>query len=330
VTWALLFLFGIAFGISPPLAAEHRLYGCGQTSKGWVVGAKLKPSGLFLHTGQDWERLGPLHPAVITLDYDPREPRRIYLAAGNGCIRSEDGGRSWRIMTGWEMTELQDVSVDANQPDSVWIALPDGVAVSRDRGVTWSRTDLGVKRKYTQSIRVDRAHRGRVLAGSERGVLLTEDDGRSWRLAGVAQGMITHLEQSPHDPRQWIATTQEHGAYLSSDSGLSWKRLDGVPAGTLYNASFDPTTKGRIAIAGWQTGVAVSEDGGRLWKDRSSGLPSRNIWRAVFDPDHPGAIYASVHEEAVYLSPDAGLSWNQAGIDGSIIFDFVFVPERRP
>jgi photosystem II stability/assembly factor-like uncharacterized protein len=325
VTWALLFFTGIA----PLLAAEHTLYACGQTSKGWVVGAKLKPSGLFVRSANDWERIGPLHPAVMTLDYDPREPRRIYLAAGNGCIRSEDGGRSWRIMTGWDMTELQDVSVDPHQPDSVWVALPDGVAVSRDRGVTWSRTNLGVKRKYTQSIRVDRAQRGRVLAGSEAGVLLTEDDGRSWRLAKAAPGMVTHLEQSPHDARQWIATTQEDGAHLSSDGGRSWKRLDGVPAGTLYNASFDPATKGRIAVAGWQVGVAVSEDGGGHWRDRSSGLPSRNVWRAVFDPDHPGAIYASVHEEAVYFSPGRGQAWTRAGIDGSIIFDFVFVPEGR-
>lgn len=314
---------------SLPLAAQHLLYAGGQTSKGWVVGAKLKPSGLFLRSGQAWERLGPLHPAVLTLDYDPRDPRRIYLAAGNGCIRSEDGGRTWRILTGWDMTELQDVSVDHQRPDHVWIALPDGVAVSRDRGVTWRRVPLGVKRQYTQSVRVDRAAGGRVLAGTERGVLLSENDGSTWKVAGVERGMVTHLEQSPHNTKQWIATTQEHGAYQSSDGGASWMRMDGVPAGTLYNASFDPTTPGRILIAGWGIGLAVSEDGGKTWMDRTGPLPSRNLWRAVFDPDHAGAIYASVHEEAAYRSSDCGRSWKPAGIEGSILFDFVFVPEGR-
>lgn len=315
--------------LAAPLAAEHRLYAGGHTSKGWVVGAKLKPSGLFLRAGEDWVRLGPLHPSILTLDYDPRDPRRIYMAAGNGCIGSEDGGRTWRILTSWDMTELQDVSVDRNQPDHVWIGLPDGVAVSRDRGANWTRVNLGVMRKYTQSVRVDRAQAGRVLAGTERGVLLSEDSGASWTPRGLRESMVTHLEQSPHDSKQWIATTQDHGAYRSVDGGRTWSPLTGVPEGTLYNASFDPTGKDRVAIAGWGIGVVVSEDGGRTWKDRSQGLPSRNIWRAVFDPDRLGTLYASVHEEAIYLSADKGTTWRNTGTDGSLVFDFVFVPEVR-
>ncbi|MCS7023307.1 MAG: hypothetical protein NZV14_00785 [Bryobacteraceae bacterium] len=320
----------IALWFASPLFAQHRLYTTGITSKGWVVGTKLQPSGLFLRMGKGWHRLGFLHPQIQTLDYDPRDPRRIYLAAGNGCIRSDDGGKSWRILTGWEMTELQDVSVDRNQPDHVWIALPDGVAVSRDAGKSWSRVNLGVARRFIQSIRVDRSQPGRVLAGGELGVLISEDAGASWNRSSPELRLVTHLEQSPHDAKRWLATTQEQGAYQSTDGGRSWQPLPGVPKGTLYNASFDPHGENRMALAGWGVGVVVSEDGGKSWRDGAQGLPSRAVWRAVFDPDQAGALWVSVHEEAAFLSPDAGRSWRRAGLEGSILYDFIFVPETAP
>ncbi len=313
-----------------PAFAQHRLFLGAHTSKGWVVGAKLQPSGLFARAPNGWTLLGYPHPAIITLDYDPRDPHVLYIAAGNGCIRSADSGRTWTITTGWEVTETQDVSVDRNRPDHVWIGLPDGVAVTRDQGGTWSRVDLGVKRQYTQTVAVDRATAGRVLAGTEGGVLLTEDDGATWRLAGPELKMTTHLEQSPYDSRRWIATTQSSGAFESSDGGAAWSRIPGVPRGTLHNVAFDPAHPKRIAIAGWGAGIAVSDDGGVTWSRRDRGLPSRNIWRAVFDPDRSGTLYASVHEEAVFVSGDAGRTWRKAGLEGSLVTGFVFVPEPRP
>jgi len=310
-------------------AATHTLYVCGATSKGYVVGAPLLPSGLFLRdAGGSWKQLGFKHPFIKAVDYDPRDPNILYIAAGNGCIRSADGGRSWRITTGWDMTELLDVSVDAHQPDHIYIGLPDGIGFSPDQGRTWTRRDAGIRRKFTQAVRVDRAQGGRVLAGTELGVFLSEDEGRSWREVGAAGLMVTHLAQSSHDPRQWLATTQRGGLFATSDRGLTWNAVNGVPADrTLYMAAFDPRQAGRLLVCGWGPGVLVSEDGGRSWQARSTGLPSRKVWSAGFDPDVPGRLYASVHEEAVFVSPDSGRTWKRSGLEGSIVSSLAFVPE---
>lgn len=306
--------------------AAHKLYACGITSRGWVVGMKLPPSGLFLSSPRDWEHLGFIHPAIETLDYDPRDPRVIYLAAGNGCIRSADGGVTWRITTSWDMTELKDVSVDRNRPDTVWVALPDGIGVTRDAGRSWARRGPVTPRKFTQTIRVDRAQAGRVLAGGEAGLFLTGDDGAAWRHV-LADVQVADVAQSPHDAGEWMAATQDGGVWLSRDSGQQWRRIDGFPAGVVYNISYDATTPGRIAAAGWSFGVMVSVDGGRRWTPRTAGLPSQHVWRAAFDPDHAGRLWASVHEEALFASSDAGANWRSAGLPGSIVNDLIFVPE---
>lgn len=312
----------------PAAEPAHKLYACGITSRGWVVGLKLPPSGLFLNAAGGWQRLGYTHPAIETLDYDPRNPRVIYLAAGNGCVRSTDGGATWRITTSWDITELRDVSVDRNRPDTVWVAIPDGVGVTRDAGRSWTWRGPATARKFTQTIRVDRLRAGRVLAGGEAGLFLTSDDGAVWRqvLAGV---QVTDVAQSPHDAGEWMAATQDGGVFLSRDSGQQWRRVSGLPAAVFYNASYDPAMRGRIAVAGWGFGVMVSEDGGKSWVARTAGLPSHNVWRTSFDPDHPGRLYASVHEEALFVSADSGENWRSAGLPGSILTDMIFVPETR-
>jgi hypothetical protein len=312
-------------------AEAFRALGCSATSKGYVVGAKLPPSGLFELTPHGgWKQLGFNHPHIVAAAYDPRDPRIIYLAAGNGCIRSIDGGQTWRITTGWDMTELQDVVVDVHHPDTVFVALPDGIGRSDDNGRTWRRCDAGISRKFTKCIRVDRATSGRLLAGTEQGVFLSEDGGASWR-AHALWRMITSLEQSPHDSRHWLAATQRGGLFSSSDQGISWQAVAAVPGNaTLHQISYDPHTAQRIAISGWGPGVLVSEDGGRSFTARNAGLPSTNIWTVRFDPGHPGRLYASVHEEALFVSDDAGKNWTRSGLEGSIVFDLLFVPEVQP
>lgn len=311
-----------------PDPAPYRLFACGITSRGWVVGMKLPPSGLFLSSPQGWRHLGYVHPAIDALDYDPRDPRVLYLAAGNGCIRSTDAGATWRITTSWDMTELKDVSVDRNRPDTVWVALPDGIGVTRDAGRSWTWRGPVTPRKFTQTILVDRTQPGRVLAGGEAGLFLSGDDGATWRRV-LDGAQVSDIAQSPHNPAEWMAATQDAGLWTSRDQGERWTRVPAFPPGVVYNIAYDASTPGRIAVAGWGFGVIVSVDGGRRWVSRAAGLPSPNVWRAAFDPAQPGRLLAGVHEEALFVSLDSGATWRSAGLPGSIVNDLVFVPEPR-
>ena len=68
-------------------SAEDTLYTCMVTSKGYVVGAKLPPSGIFRKTAEgEWQHAGFNHPFVTALDFDPRDPSTMYVSAGNGLL----------------------------------------------------------------------------------------------------------------------------------------------------------------------------------------------------------------------------------------------------
>lgn len=311
--------------------ADWRLFVSGASSKGYVVGARLPPSGVFERVGGEWRQRGFTHPAIAGMDYDRGDPSVLYLAGGNGCIRAGEGGGKWRITTSWDMTELLDVAVDPHHRDTVFIALPDGVARTEDGGRTWRRVEAGLVRKFTKTIRVDRARPGHLLAGTESGLFASANNGEVWRRTedgGV--GMITHLAQSPHDEQVWVAATQGDGVARSDDGGRTWRRATALPLGeTYYQVAFDPGRKGRLAVCGWQGGVRVSDDGGVTFTERSAGLPSKQVWSVAFDPGRPGRLLAGVHEQAVYVSEDAGAHWVPIGLPGWIVTSFVFVPEGR-
>ena len=283
------------------------------------------PDGSFHHFGLDF-------PGTFGISVDPRDSRVFYVASLNGCLITRDGGLTWRIGTSWDMTEPQDVRVDPNSPDTVYIALPDGVAQSKDRGVTWTRRERGLpeRGKYTQAIEIDRNRAGRVLAGCETGIYLTENAGRSWRRVLPTSETVTDIEQSPHDPRRWMAATQADGLVQSRDGGLTWRPVAGVPsAKCLYNVAFDPTNPRRIAVGSWTYGVLTTEDGGATWADRNAGLPAGHcVYRVGVDPDS-GRLYAGVHQVSLYQSGDFGRTWTPDGLPQSRIYRFNFVPAAR-
>jgi photosystem II stability/assembly factor-like uncharacterized protein len=318
---------GVLLLAALPAFAQYTLYVCGPSTQNYVVGAKLPASGIFVRSKGDWKHAGFNHPFITAFDYDAGA---VYAAAGNGLLLVAENGERWKILTGNDVTELLDVAVDRRRPGTVYFAHTAGIQVTHDGGATWHDTSAGLQRKYTAALRVDSQKAGVLLAGTEQGVFRSEDGGSSWKLAGAAGLQVLHIEQSPYDPCFWLASTEGGGVFGSSDCGVSFESNGNLGVGhNLYDISFDPSTPGRVAVAGWGVGVAVSGDGGKTWTLRNSGLPSTNVWSVAFDPAYAGRIYAGVHETAVYVSDDAGLSWRQDGLSGSSIFRMKFVPEAK-
>jgi len=316
-----------AFGASGP---GYDFFLCANLNRNYTIGAKVsanngvyqqEPSGTWRHVGYN--------DGTITAGaFDPRDRNVMYTSALNGLWRTLDGGRLWRICNDWSMTEARDVVVDPNAPDHVYVALPDGVGVSTNRGQTLLRREDGLpaRGKYTQVLHVDRTRAGRVLAGCETGIYLTENGAQHWRRALTTTDTVYDIQQSPHDPRLWLAATHGVGLQRSIDSGNSWQKIDAAPSThPLYNVTFDVTNPQRLAVGSWSLGILTSEDGGTTWTDRNAGLPApHNVWRVGIDPS--GRLYASVAGQTLFVSADFGRTWRADTIAAAQVNKFVLVP----
>ncbi len=321
-----------AAGAGSAAEPAHDLYACVNLSGQGSVMGRSGPvrSGLYRSSDREsFEHIGPHHIRTFSLTYDPGDPARLYVALLEGVLRTPDRGKTFRIVTSWDMTEAKSVSVDRQRPEHVYAGLPDGVAVSHDRGQTWHRRNDGIRRAYTESVLVDRTRSGRVLAGTELGIYLTEDGAKSWRLVQPTAKVTYSLRQSPHDPQEFLAATSVDGAFRSRDGGATWSRLTSVPRErTLHHLEFDPRVPRRLVYCGWGAGVQVSDDGGETWQDRTAGLPKREVWKIAVDPDLPDRLYAAPYLESLYTSDDFGLTWKKLQWDKATVFDLVFVPRK--
>ena len=297
-------------------------------TQGYVVGSPLSASGFHrFEGGETWAHIGWNIPRVSGLAYDPTNPDVLFLACGNGGLRSTDGGRSWRITTDWRVTEVQDVAIDPNAPANVYLATAYGVWATTNQGETWREATRAIHKKYTQAVAVDRVQAGRVFAGMEGGLFLSDNGGQSWSPVSPVEDVLD-IQQSSIDPQQWLAGTQNDGVLRSTDGGRSWQpaRRRALREATIYAVAIDPTDATRMAAAGWNTGVLVSTDGGRSWKRRGRKLPTPHFYEVIFDPNRPGRLWAATVEAGIFYSDDLGKNWTAAGMDGTLVFDMVFIP----
>lgn len=321
----------LAVGAAP---VAHDLYLCAAFNNGSrVMGSRDgSANGVFVRTGPDeFKHVGLNYPLAISTAFDPRDPNVFYVACLSGVLRTLDGGKSWRLVTGWDETESKSIAVDPHTPDHLYAGLPDGIVVSRDRGQTWQRRENGLpeRGKYTQVVHVDRMDQGRVLIGCESGIYLSEDGADSWRRVLATQDTVNDIRQSPHDPKLWISVTQSAGALISRNGGQTWQRIAGVPAeNALYNVAFDARDPRRLAIASWTYGLLTSEDAGVTWTARNVGLPApARVWRTAIDPDS-GELYAAVFGQGLHASTDFGRTWRTVpAMQGASIQTFTFVPK---
>lgn len=296
-------------------SADYDLWVCGAITKDWKPGYNQGASGLHRRDPQGrWTHPGYDHPYINALAADPSDPTTLYLASGNGMIRARQNGAQWRIMTRWDMTEANGIATDAK--GNIYLALPDGIGYSADGGNTWTRRDAGIRRKYTQAVRV--GNNGLVLAATEQGIFRM--DGKAWTLAGAQGEMVFDIAQSPHDAKHWIAVTQSGAAYQSNDNAASWTRMAIPKVHTLYNVAFDPSNAKRVALGGWNAGVLLTEDAGLTWRNI---MPHAQVWRIAIHPGN-GAIFAYVHEKELLETADGGATWTSAGLAGGVVRDLVF------
>jgi len=123
-----------------------------------------------------------------------------------------------------------------------------------------------------RGVLLDLARAGqRLVAVGERGhVLLSDDQGKSWRQAQAVptRSTLTAVSAAADGRRLWAAG---HGAVIlaSADGGETWTLADGRADGadTLLAIHVDADGQG-LAVGGFGS-ARVSSDGGRSWKPRT-------------------------------------------------------------
>ncbi len=325
-----LFLF-TAISFSKLSAQESTVYASVVATRGYIVGAANPPSGLFYQRPSEdttWHHTGSNNIRAFGLAvHSPARGQLIYIASGNGVHKTADGGKSWKITTGWEITEVLCVSIDPKDAEKVYIATAYGIYKTSDAGATWKQINVGLTSKYTSSVIVDHANSNVIYCSTEDGVFGSNDGAQAWTKLGLNVKNVRVIAQNPRDNQMLAAGTENNGIYISRDGGNVWTKSEaGLDHATFYTIAFDPNHPETMYAGGYVTGVYKSIDGGRSWKRGLQGLTNLNIHSIAVDPANSNRIYAGTMWDGIFRSDDGGATWRQAGLSGSQVWTISIQP----
>jgi photosystem II stability/assembly factor-like uncharacterized protein len=213
---------------------------------------------------------------VDSIEIDPRDPARMYVAiGGGGGYRSEDGGQTWTLFS------------HRARPTSP------GVLLFVSQSAAGAPPDVDPQAEFDMhSLRLDAKNPDRLWAQAHMGVYRSDDRGETW--ADVSAGLpsfhgfpvaVTKREPDaayvvPLEANDFRVCPGQFAVYRTSDAGKTWQALTrGLPGDgdyqSVYRAALD--TDG-LAPEGVYVGtsngqVYASSDGGDHWSRLPGTLP---------------------------------------------------------
>jgi photosystem II stability/assembly factor-like uncharacterized protein len=166
--------------------------------------------------------------------------------------------------------KVNDIQFDGEK----WFAATSrGLYVSED-GENWTQ-NAGVKGR-TISFLSKRS--GLIVLVDSKGILLSTDDGQTWRRPKTAPLRIT-ISGVVVSKNHEIIVASDEGIFRSQDAGKSWQRSQrGLPDKAIHAISYDAPEGRILVIAGASRTAFESSDGGLTWHHGpNSGWPLRSI-----------------------------------------------------
>jgi photosystem II stability/assembly factor-like uncharacterized protein len=310
-------------------ATARTLYVVTRSTKVFRLSKRDFPSvGLFAtrDRGQTWEHLGWHYTKCFSGATALVNGQRVYyLACGNGVQKSPDGGQSWILTTGWNITECLKVVIDPRDSDVVYTASAYGIFKSIDGGKTWEEKNRGLASTFTAAVIIDAGDPATLFCATEAGVCKSRDGAEHWEPIGLLGLGVRTIIQHPVHHHILAAGTEEDGVWISTDRGASWQPANnGLTHKTVYALAFAPQDEQTIYAGTFQGGVFKSEDGGASWKSVNTGLRVLDIHAVLVDPDDKNTVYLGTLNDGVWCSDDGGGHWRFIGLETSQVWDMFF------
>jgi len=237
--------------------------------------------------------------------FSPNDPNTMYCA-GDHVFKTTNGGASWETISG-DLTR-NDKSKQG----------PSGGPITKDNtsieyyDVIFTMTESPLKK-------------GLLWVGTDDGLVhVTQDGGKHWENV-TPKGMpewiqVNSIEASPFDPATayFAATMYQFDdfrpfLYKTTDYGKTWTPINsGIPANAFTRAIREDPNHRNLLMAGTETGMYVSFNGGAAWTSFQLNLPVVPITDLAFHKRENELVVAT-QGRSFWIFDDLPLLYQLAG-----------------
>jgi photosystem II stability/assembly factor-like uncharacterized protein len=267
--------------------------------------------------GANWTKISD-QENVESLAIDPRTHDRIYAGTWRQGIRTDDGGKTWKLINNGMVldTDMFSITIEPENPDSVWVSTCGWVYNSPNSGENWTRFRDGFNNRRIHDIEVDPCDRNSLFAGSVAGLYRSDDRGKSWYTVSDESMVVNNIVLHPQRPGRVIVGVEGDGVYVSNDDAKTFTRsCDGLRNLRITAVAPDPTTKDRVyatvAFGGAASGIYESNDAGRTWKKLNAVDIPEVLSLSISDDPEAGVKFIAGTDKGFYQSND-GIEWKQS------------------
>jgi photosystem II stability/assembly factor-like uncharacterized protein len=288
-----------------------------------VVYAGTESKGLYKSTdgGRTWNAINTSADLLLSgadvndIVIDLAKPDVVFAAVSPyGIIRTKDGGAGWKgltpefSVTGSRATRL--LVAKKGNGTLLYGTTSGTVMKSTDGGSSWSLSRRAKDFDGILSLSVLPGTPDAVIAGTERGIILSSDFGGRWEPAGKdLPGIPTRVAVAGEGSHGTLfAYGSGLGLHTSGDNGVSWQRADlKLGSSTVDVLAIDPAGEHLFAAVG---NVCMRYTAGPTggWSDAGPGITGGTLRSLSTDPSVPGLVYATT-AGGVFVSTDNGGSW---------------------
>jgi len=186
---------------------------------------------------------------------------------------------------------------------------------STDGGKTWNMLDTGLLTGvHTLVVTADARM---IYAGTDNGLFVSTDAGKSWDPAGLEATVVNSLVIDPNVPQTIYAGVGggggDQGVFQGTVGGTQWTPINtGLPDTVVRVVAIDPPEAEHIIasvlFAATDAGLFRMSEIGEPWVGVNTGLPEAAVNVIVTDAHNLFMLYAGT-DLGVYVSTDIGESW---------------------
>jgi hypothetical protein len=292
-----------------------------------VVGQDINVNGFFVgqKNGEKWDRFGWKNAAIFGITVDKKfQGKNIFLACGNGVMRSTDYGKSFKILTDWQITEVQKVYIDPKNDKTLYLTSSFGVWKSLDYGETWSKKVNGlelVSQTFNPCLVILPSNPKTILMATADGIVISKNGGDSWSTLALKGKEINDIQIAQYDEKLIVCATENDGIFISKDGGKNWKQSNNKLSGsTFYSIAIDPVQKGIFYCGGYKNGIQKSIDFGESWIQFNNEISEKDIHSVALYPNDTKTIFAGSTNYGFYRSDDSGANFKCVGEADGVIW----------